>query len=187
LPTCVGLGYGLRLHSLEVFLGSIGLPTSPQLARHHVSGCCLADLPTRRPTRLSQVDQRLGWATFLRHPIASLLPGLSVDPPKGVSLSTPGSARARSRRYGNINPSSIDYASRPRLRSRLTLGGLTFPRNPWAFGGRVFHPSFVTHAGILTRCASTAGFPRRFTRASTLPYPPTRLDVQSLLCTPASV
>jgi hypothetical protein len=148
---------------------------------------CLADLPTRRPTRLSQVDHRLGWATFLRHPIASLLPGLSVDPPKGVSLSTPGSARARSQRYGNINPSSIDYASRPRLRSRLTLGGLTFPRNPWAFGGRVFHPSFVTHAGILTRCASTAGFPRRFTRASTLPYPPTRLDVQSLLCTPASV
>src|SRR6266536_3595112 len=71
------------------------------------------------------------------------------------------------------------------LPSRVTLGGLTFPRNPLAFGGRVFHPSFVTHAGILTRCASTAGLPRRFTRASTLPYPPTRLDAQGLPCTPA--
>jgi hypothetical protein len=49
---------------------------------------------------------------------------------------------------------SIDYASRPRLRSRLTLGGLTFPRNPWAFGGRVSHPSFATHTGILSSLRS---------------------------------
>ncbi len=36
--------------------------------------------------------------------------------------------------YGNINPFSIGYASRPHLRSRLTLGGRAFPRNPWAYG-----------------------------------------------------
>jgi hypothetical protein len=30
----------------------------------------------------------------------------------------------------NINLLSIDYAFRPRLRVRLTLGGFTFPRNP---------------------------------------------------------
>ena len=30
----------------------------------------------------------------------------------------------------NINLLSIDYAFRPRLRYRLTLGGLTFPRKP---------------------------------------------------------
>ena len=30
----------------------------------------------------------------------------------------------------NINLLSIDYAFQPRLRSRLTLGGLTFPRKP---------------------------------------------------------
>ena len=35
---------------------------------------------------------------------------------------------------GNINPVSIDYAFRPRLRSRLTLRGRAFRRNPWAFG-----------------------------------------------------
>ena len=32
--------------------------------------------------------------------------------------------------YRNINLLSIDYASQPRLRSRLTLGGRTFPRKP---------------------------------------------------------
>jgi hypothetical protein len=30
----------------------------------------------------------------------------------------------------NINPLSIVYAFRPRLRHRLTLGGFTFPRKP---------------------------------------------------------
>jgi len=86
------------------------------------------------------------------------------------------SAWANNSRYGNINPLSIDYACRPRLRSRLTLGGLACPRNPWSFGGRVSHPSFATHACILTRVASTAGSLRRFTRHTTLPYPSTGLD-----------
>ena len=35
------------------------------------------------------------------------------------------------------------------------LGGLAFPRNPWAFGGGVSHPSFATHTCILTRPRST--------------------------------
>jgi hypothetical protein len=43
--------------------------------------------------------------------------------------------------WRNINPLSIGYALGPRLRSRLTLGGLTFPRKPCAFGGRASHPS----------------------------------------------
>ena len=30
LPTCVGLGYGHRVSSLETFLGSMGLVTSPE-------------------------------------------------------------------------------------------------------------------------------------------------------------
>jgi hypothetical protein len=33
----------------------------------------------------------------------------------------------------------IDYALRPRLSSRLTLGGFTFPRKPYAFGVQDFH------------------------------------------------
>jgi hypothetical protein len=85
---------------------------------------------------------------------------------------------AHLRGYGNINPLSIDYACRPRLRSRLTLGGLACPRNPWSFGGRVSHSSFATHACILTRVASTAGSLRCFTCHTTLPYPSTHLDPQ---------
>src|SRR5688500_3632474 len=52
--------------------------------------------------------------------------------------------------YWNINQLSIAYASRPRLRSRLTLGGLTFPRNPWTYGAGVSRSRFATHAGIRT-------------------------------------
>jgi hypothetical protein len=90
-------------------------------------------------------------------------------------LASPGSVWSVLRRYGNINPLSIDYACRPRLRSRLTQGGLTWPWNPWSFGGRVSHPSFATHACILTRVGSTPGSPRRFASHTTLPYPPTPL------------
>ena len=90
-------------------------------------------------------------------------------------LAQRGSSGALLRGYGNINPLSIDYASRPRLRSRLTQGGLAWPWNPWSSGGRVSHPSFATHACILTRATSTAGSPRRFTGGTTLPYPSTHL------------
>jgi hypothetical protein len=86
-------------------------------------------------------------------------------------VSIPGFNMDASSGYGNINPLSIDYASRPRLRSRLTLGGLAWPRNPWSSGGRVSHPSFATHAWILTRVASTTGSPRRFTRPHDAPLP----------------
>ena len=86
---------------------------------------------------------------------------------------------ARAQRYWNINQLCIDYAFRPRLSSRLTLGGLAFPRNPWAFGGGVSHPSLVTHACILTRWRSTTGFHRRFAAPSTLLYRSETTEVDS--------
>src|SRR5919201_2293295 len=67
--------------------------------------------------------------------------------------------------YRNINLFAIGYAFRPRLRSRLTLSRRTLLRKPWAIGGGDSHPSFVTHAGILTSQASTAGLRRCFTGA----------------------
>jgi hypothetical protein len=72
--------------------------------------------------------------------------------------------------YRNINLLSIAYACRPRLRSRLTLGRLALPRNPWAFGGEVSRLTFVTHTGILSSQASTAGLRRRFRGMGMLPY-----------------
>ena len=86
-------------------------------------------------------------------------------------VSTTDSAWARIHGYGNINPLSIDYACRPRLRSRLTLGGLAWPRNPWSSGGRVSHSSFATHACILTPTPSTTRSLCGFHGCRTLPYP----------------
>jgi hypothetical protein len=91
-------------------------------------------------------------------------------------LASLGSALARAGGYGTINPLSIDYASRPRLRSRLTLGGSACPRNPWSSGGRVSHPACATHACILTRVTSTPGSRRSFHGDTALPYPPPPLN-----------
>src|SRR4051812_18164646 len=57
---------------------------------------------------------------------------LSNRRPRGIDL------RAG---WRNINRLPIGCALGPRLRTRLTLGGLTFPRKPCAFGGRASHPS----------------------------------------------
>ena len=46
------------------------------------------------------------------------------------------------RQYRNLNLLSIAYASRPGLRSRLTLRGRAFLRNPWAFDGGDSHSPF---------------------------------------------
>ena len=131
------------------------------------------------PRTLTPGQPPPGRATLLRHPsgsptAGSVRPSARV-PPKGnrgvPGLASPGPALAAARGYGNINPLSIDYACRPRLRPRLTLGGLACPRNPWSSGGNVSHVSFATHACILTRPASTARSPCCFARRTALPYP----------------
>ena len=73
------------------------------------------------------------------------------------------------REYPPVHP--FDYACRPRLRTRLTRGRRTWPRNPWSSSGRDPHPSLATHVCILTPTKSTAGFHRRFAPRRTLSYP----------------
>ena len=76
--------------------------------------------------------------------------GFACNTPYGLrpALSIAGSfsllrpSIAQTRWYRNINLLSIDYAFRPRLRIRLTLGGRTCPRKPWVFGDRNSHPVF---------------------------------------------
>ena len=87
-----------------------------------------------------------------------------------LSLPRPPVGQTEAAWYRNINLLAIDYAFRPRLRSRLTLSRRTLLRNPWAIGGGDSHPSFVTYAGILASQASTAGSRRRFTGMGTLSY-----------------
>ena len=60
------------------------------------------------------------------------------------------------RRYRNIYLLSISYAVRPRLSSRLNLGGRTFPRKPKTFDDVVSHYIRATYAGILSCVSSTA-------------------------------
>ena len=115
---------------------------------HRASGYAGPDLPRPTPTRLPQDDHRLGSTSLPRPPIG----------------------QATSTWYRNINLLAIDYAFRPRLRSRLTLSRRTLLRNPWTIGGGDSHSSFVTHAGILTSQTSTAGLRRRFTGQGTLSY-----------------
>src|SRR5579859_4966086 len=58
--------------------------------------------------------------------------------PNPVRDDKPGPS-SRPGRPGNVNPVPIGYGSRPRLRGRLTLRGLTLRRNPWTFGDSVSH------------------------------------------------
>jgi hypothetical protein len=115
---------------------------------HRASGYAAPHLTWATPTRLPQDDHRLGSHSLPRPPIGQATPTW----------------------YRNINLLSIDYAFRPRLRSRLTLSRRTLLRKPWAIGGEDSHLSFVTHAGILTSQASTARFRGRFTALGTLLY-----------------
>lgn len=139
-------------------------------------------MPTPRPTTLDVDYHRHAWLPSCVTPVNTLTyyrfgsraPRHGV--PEGTMcrlgrLASPGSVWAVLRRYGNINPLSIDYACRPRLRSRLTLGGQTWPRNPWSIGGRDSHSAFATHACILTPTPSTTRSRGGFTGRRTLPYP----------------
>ena len=136
-------------------------------------------MPGHRPTRLHQYYHSLAELPSCVTPSLGYYPAGSRAPPhrppKGPGrfgrLAHQAWPGTRLHEHGNINPLSIDYACRPRLRSRLTLGGKTWPRNPWSSGGRVSHSAIATHACILTHTGSTTGSLRRFTARMTLPYP----------------
>jgi hypothetical protein len=164
------------------------------MARHHISPCMHHGFTYDAGYMLTP-GTTIAWAELPSCVTPSLIyypirPTTSPhQAPEGTTdedskvLVSEGSIWARDSGYGNINPLSIDYACRPRLRSRLTLGGLACPRNPWSSGGGVSHPSFATHACILTRVTSTTGSRRCFTGDTTLPYPPQPLDNKSCLGT----
>ena len=102
----------------------------PEGPPHHLSELCSPVCPTRGPRgtsyRLEPSNPRFGSATLLRP-----------------------SCRNHPWWYRNINLFSITYAFRPRLRDRLTLGRLTLPRKPWAYGERVSH-SFYRYSSLHT-------------------------------------
>ena len=72
--------------------------------------------------------------------------------------------------YRNLHLLSIDYALRPRLRSRLTQGRSALPWKPWIFGREDSHLSLATHSGILSTQHSTAPYRYSFDALSMLLY-----------------
>jgi hypothetical protein len=106
------------------------------------------------PLRPKPATSSCETATFNRQPTSS---HTSL-----TSLTTAGA--------GILNLLSIAYAFRPRLRSRLTLGGRTFPRKPWVYGGpglnRAYRYSCLhSHLSALHGC-----FRSRFDAPTMLPY-----------------
>jgi len=73
--------------------------------------------------------------------------------------------------FRTINLIPIDYAFQPRLRGRLTLRRLALRRNPWTFGGSVFHTPFVTHVSIRTSDTSRGPRGSSFTGVRNAPLP----------------
>jgi hypothetical protein len=79
----------------------------------------------------------------------------------------------------NVDRLSIGYAFRPHLRSRLTLRGRTFRKNPWPYGGQDSHLSFryscrQSHFRLVQQSSRSA-----FTYYGTLPYCPARDDTRA--------
>ena len=76
--------------------------------------------------------------------------------------------------YRNFNLLSIDYASRPRLRPRLTQGRSALPWKPWIFGLEDSHLHLATHSGILSSLRSTAPCRCSFPAPGNAPLPTSR-------------
>ena len=86
-----------------------------------------------------------------------------------ASCVTP-SLKCRAGGTGILNLFPITYAFRPRLRSRLTLGGRTFPRNSQDYGVPNFHRNFRYSCPHHHFHTVHARFPLRFDPYGTLFY-----------------
>lgn len=70
LTTCVGLGYGPYMHSLEAFLDSTGSPPStPKGSTHHASTYNMRRIYLPHGLHAYTTNPLSGAATSLRHPI----------------------------------------------------------------------------------------------------------------------
>ena len=136
--------------------------------------------PSRLPRGFSRKRGLTGFARSLRPPPRPLWGARftasrptwhrgDVQNPVRLPFSVAPSVMAPLRRCRNVYLLCIGYAFRPRLSSRLTLGGLALPRKPWVYGGGVFHAPLVTHASILTSGRSTSGHPGDSPRTESSP------------------
>ena len=171
LTTCVGLGYGPCVSSLEAFLGSIGSPNSPQPAMHHLSGTMSDGFAYRSPYRLAPV-MTTNWYGYLpasppRLPTTSTGPTQPRTPitPKGSGRPGFGQLVALLR-YGRAHTGT---GISTRCPSTTPVGLALGPDSPWAdwpgpgtlglSAGKVLTCLIATHACIRTPPPSTTGHP----------------------------
>ena len=134
-------GTGRAHTSLEAFLDSTGTSNIPKPGyASRLTHKCRTDLPILRATRLHHNPiSGLDYQSVSPHRLATNDQDPTHHTPTNTQrvningsgwLVQPSHHWSRIHGYGTINPLSIDYACRPRLRSRLTLGRLASPRNP---------------------------------------------------------
>ena len=146
----------------------VNLPSSFNTVLSSASVCS-----TSPPVSVSGTVYKLG-----------LFPG-TPSPQAQSNKGSPLTAFVTSSRPRNVDLVPIDYGSRPRLRGRLTLRGLTLRRNPWTFGVRVSRPHLATHVSILTSDTSRTprGYPFAGLRNAPLPlHDPQRSCNPQLRC-----
>jgi hypothetical protein len=183
LTTCVGLGYGPCVCSLEAFLGSIGSPNSPHPVMHHLSDSCdiriCLDVVLRACPSIT--TDWYGYLPASPHRLTTTSEGSTQRPelvdPKVADVS----------RFGWLVP--LIRHGRPhtgtgistRCPSTTPVGLALGPDSPWAdwpapgtlglSAGKVLTCLIATHACILTPTPSTTGSLRGFAGCRTLPYP----------------
>ena len=151
LTTCVGLRYGQPDISLEAFLGSMESLTSPN--------------------RLAITSQAYELRICLQHSPTRLAPAHSTPSARPILLRPPIATNELVGWYRNINPLSIDYAFRPRLRSRLTLSGLALPQETLVIRRTGFSPVFRYSCLHSHFCSAPRCPPVRFARHTNAPLP----------------
>ena len=135
--------------------------------------------PTRNYAQAAFLGCRTtGFASARGPPLPLARPPLPIGGPAVMHR-----RRLRSRDgLRNVRLTSIGYALRPRLRTRLTLGGRTWPRNPWICGGRDSHPPFrysCLHGRSRTLHAPSR---ERFNACATLSYQMYNVQVRGFGC-----
>ena len=129
--------YGVNLPSSLATLLPLVLGSSPRLpvsvcgtgASYLDSGfsrqCGFRCFGTRFSLRVTPSNHHASFTTWLSTALAPAISAARSAPPPASPL-----LYCDNRQYRILYLLSITYAFRPRLRSRLTLGGRTFPRKP---------------------------------------------------------
>ena len=108
-------------------------PASPEVTR------AICRVPSTPFSQAPGYAQPVHLCRFrVRSMMRGLFPG-DLEPPGQSAKAGQRSSPVTTRGRRNVDLLPIGYASRPHLRGRLTLRGLTLRRNPWTFGDSVSH------------------------------------------------